>query len=135
MNAQTTQMESQLFSLGANISHLCDNVKKKQAELQMLQRTKALSIVLDTQMPYPDDWSAVEKDYTRSLDGAITALTNSLLRLPISGNVQVNVKDVAKALNSAVKTADMIAHQMQMFFPKVNDTGMMLNVLEPHVSP
>ncbi|KAJ0751364.1 hypothetical protein HanLR1_Chr05g0192671 [Helianthus annuus] len=50
MNAQTTQMESQLFSLGANISHLCDNVKKKQAELQMLQRTKALSTILDTQV-------------------------------------------------------------------------------------
>ncbi|KAF5760403.1 putative QWRF family protein [Helianthus annuus] len=129
MNAQTTQMESQLFSLGADISHLRDNVKKKQAELQLLQRTKALSTVLDTQMPYLDDWSAVEEDYTRSLDGAITALTNSLLRLPISGNVQVNVKDVAEALDSAVKTADMIAHQMQMFLPKAEEMDSLMSEL------
>ncbi|MFS7976526.1 putative QWRF family protein [Helianthus anomalus] len=63
--------------------------------------------------------NGLEEDYIRSLSGAITgaALTNSLLRLPISGNIQVNVKDAADALGPVVKTADMMVHQMHMFLP------------------
>lgn len=40
-------------------------------------------------MPYLYEWSALEEDYTHSLSGTTSALTNSLLRLPVSGNVQV----------------------------------------------
>ncbi|XP_076912927.1 protein ENDOSPERM DEFECTIVE 1-like [Bidens hawaiensis] len=129
MQAQRTEMEKQFFSVGSDISQLRDKVKKKQAELAILQREKALSTILESQMPYLDDWSALEDDYTNSLSGVTTALTNSLLRLPISGNVQVNVKEVAEALDSAVKTADMIANQMQLFMPKTEEMDSLMSEL------
>ncbi|XP_076922244.1 protein ENDOSPERM DEFECTIVE 1-like [Bidens hawaiensis] len=129
MQAQRTEMEKQFFSVGSDISQLRDKVKKKRAELAILKREKALSTILETQMPYLDDWSALEDDYTSSLSGVTIALTNSLLRLPISGNVQDNVKEVAEALDSAVKTADMIANQMQMFMPKTEEMDSLMSEL------
>ncbi|KAK1424112.1 hypothetical protein QVD17_19426 [Tagetes erecta] len=129
MNAQTTEMENQFFSIGADISHLRDTVKRKQVELAILRRTNALSTILEAQMPYLDKWSDLEEDYTKSLSGVITALTNSLLRLPINGNVQVNVKDAAEALDSAVKTTDMIVNQMQIFLPKAEEMDGLMSEL------
>lgn len=40
-------------------------------------------------MPYLEEWSALEPDYSVSLSEAIQALLNASLRLPISGNVKV----------------------------------------------
>ncbi|KAK9051856.1 hypothetical protein SSX86_028484 [Deinandra increscens subsp. villosa] len=129
MRVQTTEMENQFFSLGADISHLRDTVKRKQVELAILRRQEALSTILEAQIPYLDGWSALEEDYTKSLSGAITALTNSLLRLPISGSVQVNIKDAAEAVDSAVKTTDMIVHHMQTFLPKAEEMDSLMSEL------
>ncbi|KAL8267982.1 hypothetical protein R6Q59_001780 [Mikania micrantha] len=129
MNSQRTAMENQFFSLGADISRMRNTVKRKQVELAILQRTQALSTILEAQMPYLEDWSDLEEDYTKSLSGATTALSNSLLRLPVSGNVQVNIKDAAEALDSAVRTADMIVHQMQMFLPKAEEMDSLMSEL------
>ncbi|KAL4577435.1 hypothetical protein LXL04_013544 [Taraxacum kok-saghyz] len=118
MQAQKSAMENQLCSFGADISHLRDTVKKKQGELAALQRIKALFTIVEAQMPYLDEWSGLEEDYTCSLSGATNALTNSLLRLPVTGNVQVNIKEAAEALDSAVKTTEMIVDHMQRFLPK-----------------
>ncbi|CAH1423686.1 unnamed protein product [Lactuca virosa] len=121
MQTQKTSMENQLFSFGADIAHLRETVKKKQAELAILQRIKAVSTIIEAQMPYLDEWSGLEEDYTCSLSGTTSALTNSLLRLPVTGNVQVNIKEAAEALDSAVKTTEMIVDHMQTFLPKAEE--------------
>ncbi|KAI3718543.1 hypothetical protein L6452_19420 [Arctium lappa] len=129
MDAQRTQMENQFFSLGADISRLRDTVKRKQVELAVLQQIKALSTILEAQMPYLDEWSALEEDYTCSLSGATNALTNSLLRLPVSGNVQVNIKEAAEALDSSVKTMDTIVNDVQRFLPKAEEMDVLMSEL------
>ncbi|GJT33236.1 SNARE associated Golgi protein [Tanacetum coccineum] len=80
----------------------------------------ALATVATVVMPYLDEWSALEEDYIHPLSGTTKALTNSLLWLPDSGNVQVNKKEAAEALDSAVKTTDMIVNHMQSFLPKLS---------------
>lgn len=40
-------------------------------------------------MPYLNEWSALEGDYSSSLSGVIKALEDASLRLPINGNVRV----------------------------------------------
>ncbi|KAL4585315.1 hypothetical protein LXL04_009933 [Taraxacum kok-saghyz] len=129
MQAQKSAMENQLCSFGADISHLRDTVKKKQGELAALQRIKALSTIVEAQMPYLDEWSGLEEDYTCSLSGATKALTNSLLRLPVTGNVQVNIKEAAEVLDSAVKTTEMIVDHMQRFLPKAEEMDSMISEL------
>lgn len=129
MHTQKTAMENQLFSFGADISNLRDTVKRKQVELAVLQRIKALSTILEAQMPYLDEWCGLEEDYTCSLSGTTNALTNSLLRLPVTGNVQVNIKEAAEALDSAVKTTDMIVHHMQRFLPKAEEMDSVISEL------
>ncbi|XP_024989308.1 protein ENDOSPERM DEFECTIVE 1 [Cynara cardunculus var. scolymus] len=129
MDAQRAEMENQFFSLGADISRLRDSVKRKQVELAALQQMKALSTILEAQMPYLDEWSALEEDYTCSLSAATNALTNSLLRLPVSGNVQVNIKEAAEALDSSVKTMDTIIHDVQRFLPKAEEMDVLMSEL------
>ncbi|PWA45602.1 hypothetical protein CTI12_AA514690 [Artemisia annua] len=129
MEVQRTEAEKQFFSLGTDISRLRDTVKKKRAELVVLKRIQALSTIVEAQMPYLDEWSALEEDYTHSLSGATNALTNSLLRLPVSGNVQVNIKEAAEALDSAVKTTDMIVNHMQSFLPKAEEMDTLISEL------
>nr|XP_043623085.1 protein ENDOSPERM DEFECTIVE 1-like [Erigeron canadensis] len=129
MHSQTKQMENQFFSLGTDIANLRDTVKRKQAELNELQRIKAVSAIVEAQMPYLDQWSDLEEDYTCSLSGATNALSNSLLRLPVSGNVQVNTKEIAVALDSAAKTTDMIVHNMLSLLPKAEETDTLTSEL------
>ncbi|XP_071709216.1 protein ENDOSPERM DEFECTIVE 1 [Rutidosis leptorrhynchoides] len=129
IRAQTTQMENHFCSVGADISKLRDSVKKKRAELAILRKIKALSTILESQMPYLDEWSAFEEEYTCSLSGTTTALTNSLLSLPVTGNVQVNIKEAAEALDSAVKATDTIVDQMESFVPKAEEMGTLMSEL------
>ncbi|GKB90770.1 endosperm defective 1-like protein [Tanacetum coccineum] len=49
IEVQRTEIEKQFFSVGTDISHLRDTVKKKQAELAVLQRIQALSTIVEAQ--------------------------------------------------------------------------------------
>lgn len=40
-------------------------------------------------MPYLDEWSTLEEDYSNSLSGTSNALLSSSVRLPVSGEVRV----------------------------------------------
>ncbi|KAM3701150.1 hypothetical protein ACJW31_05G150700 [Castanea mollissima] len=117
MQAQQRECERTLYSLGVKISELFDSVKKKRLELGLLQRTKTLSAVLEAQIPYLEEWSALVEDYSVSLSEAIQALLNASLQLPI-GNVRADIREVGEALNSATNMMEMIVFHLQSFVPK-----------------
>ncbi|KAK3009121.1 hypothetical protein RJ639_014917 [Escallonia herrerae] len=118
MHAQTKETERKLYAFGAKISDLREAVEKECIELGLLQRRKTLSTILEAHIPYLDEWSAFEEEYSVSLSGTSHALFNSLLQLPISGNVQADNKEVGEALNSAIKVMEMIGDRVQSFMPK-----------------
>ncbi|XP_042512809.1 QWRF motif-containing protein 6-like isoform X2 [Macadamia integrifolia] len=68
------------------------------------------------QMPYLEEWSAIEENYSTSLSGAIKALQDTLLRLPINGNV--DFREVEEALNSASNVMGIISFHLGSFLPK-----------------
>ncbi|KAL8115816.1 hypothetical protein AgCh_022351 [Apium graveolens] len=116
--AQTRDAEGKLCSLGAKISDLSDVVRRKRMELEYLKRIQTLNIIVDTQTPYLDEWSALEEEHSSSLSGTTQALVNTLVRLPIGGNVKVDIKEVGEALNSAMKLMETISVNVEKFIPK-----------------
>ncbi|KAL2473574.1 Protein ENDOSPERM DEFECTIVE 1 [Forsythia ovata] len=133
-NAQKREAEIKLYSLGSKISDLRDDVKKKRSELGILQGIKTLSMIVEAQMPYLDAWSALEEDFSTSLSGISNALHNSSLRVPVSGEVQVEVKDLQEALNSAVKVMELIGSHVQRFIPKAEEVDTSISELARVVS-
>ncbi|KAK1394815.1 DUF566 domain-containing protein [Heracleum sosnowskyi] len=119
--AQTRDAEGKLFSLGTKISDLSDVVRRKRMELEYLKRIETLTTIVEAQTPYLDEWSALEEEHSSSLSGTTQALVNSLVRLPVSGNVQVDIKEVGEALNSSMKLMEMISVNVEKFIPKASD--------------
>ncbi|KAA8537248.1 hypothetical protein F0562_027065 [Nyssa sinensis] len=129
MFAQRRETERKLYSLGIKISDLRNAVESKRVELGMLQRTKTLSTILEGHMPHLDGWSALEEEYSTSLSGAIHALLNASLRLPVSGNVQADTREVGEALNSAIKVMERISFHVQSFMPKAEEMDALVSEL------
>ncbi|XP_043687846.1 QWRF motif-containing protein 6-like [Telopea speciosissima] len=118
MQSHRTAAERSLYGLWCNISQLHDSVKRKGMELGQLKKKITLSAILEAQMPYLEEWSAIEENYSTSLSGAIKALQDTLLRLPINGNVRVDFREVEEALNSASNVMGIISFHLRNFLPK-----------------
>ncbi|CAI0418130.1 unnamed protein product [Linum tenue] len=107
--AQSREAEMKLYSLGCKISGLYKSVTKKRIELARLQRMAALSTVLETQMPYLDEWTTIEADCKVSLSETAQALVNASIQLPVVGNVKVDARELAEVLKSSGKLMESIA--------------------------
>ncbi|KAL5771758.1 hypothetical protein ACOSP7_015912 [Xanthoceras sorbifolium] len=127
--AQRRETERMLYSLGLKVSDLYDSVKRKRMELGLLQRMKTLSTILDAQMPYLDEWSAFEGDYSVSLSEIIQALLNTSLQLPIGGNIKADVREVGEALSSSAKIMEIIISHIQSLLPKADEMDILISEL------
>ncbi|XLU52828.1 hypothetical protein S245_047476 [Arachis hypogaea] len=116
------------------ISEMRDSVNRKRVELELLRRSKTLSTILDAQIPYLDEWSALEEEYSLSISEAIQALLNATVQLPLGGNVRVDVKEVGESLNSASKMMETIVLNIQRFMPKAEQTDVCISELARVVS-
>ncbi|GFZ03376.1 hypothetical protein Acr_15g0019840 [Actinidia rufa] len=128
-HAQRRETERELYSLQVKISVLRDSVKKKRIEFGQLGRTKTLSTVLEAHMSYLDEWSTLEGEYLSSLSGATHALLNASVQLPFCGNVQVDVREVWEALNSAIKMTESIGVHIHRFMPKAEEMDALISEL------
>ncbi|XP_030476871.2 protein ENDOSPERM DEFECTIVE 1 [Syzygium oleosum] len=134
MQAQKREAEKMLFSLNVKLGDLYNSVMTKRAELGIVQRAKAVSAVLESQMPYLDEWSACEGDYLASLSEVTQALLNASIQLPISGNVKADVREVGEALSSSKKFMDTIASHVESFMPKAEQLEAFISELARVVS-
>ncbi|XP_059658405.1 protein ENDOSPERM DEFECTIVE 1 [Cornus florida] len=121
LHAQRREAERKLYSLAVKISDLRNTVEGKRIELGMLQRAKTLFTILEAHMPYLDEWFALEEEFSTSLSGASDALLNASLQLPVSGNVQVDIREVGEALHSAAKVMETIGLHVQIFMLKAEE--------------
>ncbi|KAI5446941.1 hypothetical protein KIW84_014695, partial [Lathyrus oleraceus] len=118
IKVQQKECEKALLSRAMKISEMRDSVNKKRIELEHLRRLQTLSVVLEAQTPYLDEWSAMEEDYSVSITEAIQALLNASAQLPTGGNVRVDVKEVGESLSSALKMMETIISNTQKLMPK-----------------
>ncbi|EOY29065.1 QWRF family - like 4 [Theobroma cacao] len=129
MQIQKGETERTLYSLEVKIAELNDCVRRKRIELELLQRMKTLSKILEAQMPYLEEWSAFQGDYLNSLAEAIQSLLNTSHRLPISGNVKADTRKVGEAMKSAIKWMEMILCHVQSFMPKAEEMERLISEL------
>ncbi|GAV70271.1 DUF566 domain-containing protein [Cephalotus follicularis] len=130
MQARNRETERTLYSHSVKMSDLYDSVKRKRIELGLLQRSKILTTILEAQMPYLDEWSALEGEYSLSLSEVIQALLNASSQLPIYGNIrQVDLKEVGEALSCAVKLMETIGFHVQSFMPKAEELEISISEL------
>ncbi|XP_051133933.1 protein ENDOSPERM DEFECTIVE 1-like [Andrographis paniculata] len=119
--AQRQEAERKFYSIGSKLSELRDNVKRKRRELETLSRIKALNMIVGAQMPCLDQWANFEEDYSASLLATTDALISSSIRLPVSGEVRVDVGELQEAMSSALKVAELISNNIQRFISKAED--------------
>ncbi|XP_030550698.2 protein ENDOSPERM DEFECTIVE 1-like [Rhodamnia argentea] len=134
MQAQKMEAEKMLFSLSVKLGDLYNSVMRKRAELGTVHRAKAVSAILESQMPYLDEWSTCEGDYLASLSEVTQALSNASIQLPISGNVRADVRELGEVLSSSMKITDTIASHVESFMPKAQQLEVLISELARVVS-
>ncbi|KAI4303582.1 hypothetical protein MLD38_039191 [Melastoma candidum] len=121
--------ERMLFSACAKIGDMHTSVKRKHAELELLRRAANLSAIVESQMPYLEDWSAIKGDYSTSMSETIQALSNVAHQLPISGIAKADVKEVKDALITTAKIMDAVASHVEKFTTKAQQLEVYLSEL------
>ncbi|KAK6149582.1 hypothetical protein DH2020_017107 [Rehmannia glutinosa] len=129
LHAQKQEAEKKLCSLGGKISEIRENVKRKRNEFAVFRGIKTLTTIVDAQMPYLDDWSALEEDYLNSLSGTTHALLTSSVRLPVSAEVRADAGQLGEALISAIKVVESIGSHIQRFFQKAEEMDISISEL------
>ncbi|KAL5724136.1 hypothetical protein ACHQM5_007436 [Ranunculus cassubicifolius] len=129
-NAQSIAATKSVHAIATKISELHDSVDKKRVEIRQLKKERNLSTVLEAQMPYLDEWSSLEGEYSTSLAGAIKALQDASIRLPIIGNVKANPTDVGKALSSAANMMELMSSFVSGFMPKGEEMDNLISELD-----
>ncbi|KAL5201326.1 hypothetical protein ABZP36_035680 [Zizania latifolia] len=119
--AKTSAAEKSLFGLAERTAGLRESVAEKKVEMEMVKREHRLCSVVDTQVPYLDQWCAIEGDYSTCFTGVTSALYNASLRLPVIGNVRANSEEIAEVLNSTVQLLEPLSHCVNNFLPKVQE--------------
>ncbi|XP_058113124.1 AUGMIN subunit 8-like [Magnolia sinica] len=129
MNAQQFEAERSLCSIVAKISEMRKSVMTKRIELEQLKKMERLSTILDAQLPYLDEWAVLEGDYSNSVSGAIKALQDASLQLPVVGNVRADTTELNDAFNSATNVLEAIFPFVQSFLPKAEGVDHVISEL------
>ncbi|KAK4270593.1 hypothetical protein QN277_019381 [Acacia crassicarpa] len=129
MKAQQRDSEKELYSLALKMSEFRDSVNLKRSEVQLLKRAKTLLTILEAQIPYVEEWSNLEEEYSVSLTETTEALLNASVQLPVGGNVKVDAREVGEAINSSMKMMESIVFHVQRFMSKVEETDISISEL------
>nr|ACG30514.1 hypothetical protein [Zea mays] len=121
--AQAAAAEKSLYGVEERIASLRVSVAEKRAEVERMKREHILRSVVNEQVPYLIQWGEIEGCHASCLRGATTALSNTSLRLPIIGSVNVNCGEVTEVLKSAAQLLEPLSPFIENFLPKVEQTG------------
>ncbi|GER33844.1 hypothetical protein STAS_09997 [Striga asiatica] len=134
LRAQKQEAETKLWSLASKISDIRDSVKRKRSEFAFIQGMKTMTTIVEAQMPYLEEWSSLEEEYSDSLSASTNALLNSSARLPVSEDVKVDLGQIGEALNSAIKVAELIGSHIQRFIHEAEQMDSSISELARMVS-
>ncbi|KAL3533042.1 hypothetical protein ACH5RR_006563 [Cinchona calisaya] len=102
LKSQQEKAELTLYSVWRTTSELRDSVIENRMKLQRLRLKLKLYSVLNEQLAYLDEWSAIEREHADSLSQAIKELQASTLRLPVTGGARGDIQTVKTAVSPAV---------------------------------
>ncbi|KAF8101277.1 hypothetical protein N665_0208s0061 [Sinapis alba] len=127
--AQKAQAERMFYSLGLKMSELSDSVHEKRIELQRLLRVKAVKEIVESQIPYLEQWTTLEDDYSTSITETSDALLNASLRLPLDADIKVETKELAEVIAVASKSVEGIVQNIGNLLPKTQEMETLMSEL------
>ncbi|XP_020590387.1 protein ENDOSPERM DEFECTIVE 1-like [Phalaenopsis equestris] len=126
--------ERSLFEVSKNLEELRDSVREKRMELERLLRLRRLSNIVDAEMPYLEEWALAEGEYSDSLSGTIMALKNASIRLPLSEDVRVDIRELKESIHSATCMFASFFPSIERFSPKADGVAKGMSELAKVVS-
>ncbi|KAF3582132.1 hypothetical protein DY000_02028663 [Brassica cretica] len=127
--AQKAQAEMMFHSLGLKMSELSESVQEKRIELERLLRVKAVKEIVESQIPYLEQWTTIEDEYSTSLSETSEALRNASLRLPLDADIKVETKELAEVLTGASKSVEGIVQNIGHLLPKTQEMETLISEL------
>ncbi|WZY82359.1 hypothetical protein YC2023_028743 [Brassica napus] len=128
--SQKAQAEMRFYSLGLKMSELSDSVHKKRLELQKLLRAKVVKEIVESQIPYLEQWETLlEEEYLTSVSETSEALLNASLRLPLDADIKVETKELAETLDVASKSMEGIVQNIGNFLLKTQEMEPLMSEL------
>ncbi|KAK6946007.1 QWRF family [Dillenia turbinata] len=121
--------EKNLWNAWIAISKLRDSVTSKIVKLQLLRRRSRLNSILRGQMSCLEEWAALDREYSASLQNATEALKASTLRLPAIGGAVGDIQSVKDAVCSAVDIMQAMASSICSILTKVEEVNNLLTEL------
>ncbi|KAJ0239843.1 Protein ENDOSPERM DEFECTIVE 1 [Hirschfeldia incana] len=129
--AHKAQAERMFYSLGLKMPELSNSVQNKRIELQILLRVKAVKEIVESQIPYLEQWTTLieEEEYLTSVSETSEALLNASLRLPLDADIKVETKELAETLDVASKSMEGIVQNIGNFLPKTQEMEALMSEL------
>ncbi|KAJ6794280.1 AUGMIN subunit 8-like [Iris pallida] len=121
--------EDMIYNVWNITSELRDSVAMKRINVQNLRREVQLNTILQEQIAYLEDWSALEREHSTSLSGAIEALKASTLRLPVTEGARADVRAVKNAISSAVDVMQAMGSSICYLLSRVEGTNCLVSEL------
>ncbi|XP_058114413.1 protein ENDOSPERM DEFECTIVE 1-like isoform X2 [Magnolia sinica] len=84
---------------------------------------------IEAELPYLDEWAVLDGDYSNSVSGAIKALQDASLQLPVVGNVRADTTELNDAFNSVTNVLEAIFPFVQSFLPKAEGVDHVISEL------
>ncbi|XP_074563509.1 QWRF motif-containing protein 2-like [Curcuma longa] len=119
--AKRVSAERSLYGTSTRIAGLQNSVKEKKIQLETLKRRRNLLSIITHQMLHLDEWNSVQDDYSGSLSGITKALQDASLRLPITDDVKVDIRELEEVMNATLLTLESLSPFMGRFQPKAED--------------
>ncbi|KAF6168757.1 hypothetical protein GIB67_012155 [Kingdonia uniflora] len=105
-------LENIIYSIWNTTFELWDFFVIKRINLQQLRQELKLSIVLNEQIAYLDDWALLEKEHLTSISGDTEALEACTLRLPVTSEARADMDTLKKAICSVVDVMQTMVYEI-----------------------
>ncbi|KAK8962359.1 hypothetical protein KSP40_PGU005020 [Platanthera guangdongensis] len=118
--ARVINAERSLYNVSVKLKKLRDSVIEKRMELERLNRLRSLSSIVDLEMPHLEEWALADEEYSTSLSGTIKALKDALTRLPVIGDVRLDVRELKVAIHSVNRMFESLSPSIERYLPMVD---------------
>ncbi|PKU73065.1 protein ENDOSPERM DEFECTIVE 1 [Dendrobium catenatum] len=134
VKARSNTTERSLSEVSKKLEVLRDAVMEKRMELEKLLRLRKLINFVDVEMPYLEEWALTDGQYSDSLSGTIKALKDASIRLPVIGDVRVDVRELKESIHSATSMIESFSFSIERLSPKANGVAKEMSELAKVVS-
>ncbi|GAB2224968.1 hypothetical protein Droror1_Dr00005749 [Drosera rotundifolia] len=126
---QKVTAERTLHNVWRTTLSLWNSLIMKRITLQQLNLELKLSLVLNQQLTYLEDWAQLEGDHSTSLGGVIKDLEASTLRVPITGGAKTDMESLKTAICCAANTMQLMGSSISTVLDRVEGISCLVTEL------